>query len=74
MTRYRVAFDGKWQGTFDDRNDAINWGHAVGDTGRIVHVVQRRWLWTKLIATFPEGEGHVAGVYWSIRGPGGPGT
>jgi hypothetical protein len=32
--------------------------------------VQQRWFWTKLIATFPENEGHVADVYWTLRGPG----
>jgi hypothetical protein len=43
MATYRVAFDGKWQGTFDDRDDALDWAREVGETGRLVYVIQRRW-------------------------------
>lgn len=73
MARYRVVFDGKWQGTFDDRNDAINWGQAVGETGRIVHVVKRSLLWGKLVAGFPESRAREAREIWAWRGGGGGG-
>jgi hypothetical protein len=33
MAKYRVAFDGEWQGTFGDREDAFNWAREVGETG-----------------------------------------
>jgi hypothetical protein len=43
MAKYRVAFDGNWQGTFHERKDALGWAEEVGETGRIVYVIQRRW-------------------------------
>jgi hypothetical protein len=49
MTRYRVAFDGKWQGAFKEREDALGWAEDVGETGRLVYVIQRRWWrWPRL--------------------------
>ena len=35
MARYRVAFDGKWQGRFADLDDATDRARAVAETGRI---------------------------------------
>jgi hypothetical protein len=60
VASYRVAFDGKWQERFDDEADALEWAKAVGETGRMVYVVRRRWYLVKLLAIFPEdmvGEG-----------------
>jgi hypothetical protein len=68
MSRYRVCFDGKWQGSFHDREDALDWGRAVGDTGRIVHVAEMRWfLNPKLIAVFPESQAAEAERVWELR-------
>jgi hypothetical protein len=54
MARYRVAFEGKWREWFDDLDEALEWGQAVGDTGRLVFVAKRRWVrgW-QLVAVFP---------------------
>jgi hypothetical protein len=72
MARYRVAFDGKWQGTFDELDDALDWAREVGETGRIAYVIQRRWWWwPKLVAAFPEHERETARLYWKKRGGGG---
>ena len=68
MARYRVAFDGKWQGTFDDREDAIDWARAVGDTGRTVYVVKRRWWWSQLVAVYPESQARAGELIWAYRG------
>ena len=67
MSRYRVCFDGKWQGSFD-REDALEWARAVGATGRIVHVVKWRWLLNpKLVAVFPEARTAEAKRLWDVR-------
>jgi hypothetical protein len=68
VSRYRVCFDGKWQESFSDREDALDWGRAVGDTGRIVHVVKSRLLLNlKLIAVFPEAHAAEAKRLWEAR-------
>jgi hypothetical protein len=65
MTRYRVAFDGKWQGAFKERADALGWAEDVGETGRLVYVIQRRWWWwPRLVAAFPESEADRAEELW----------
>jgi len=35
MAKYVVGFDGRWQETFDDRDEAIEWAREVAGTGRI---------------------------------------
>lgn len=39
MAKYVVGFDGRWQETFDDREQAIRWAQEVAETGRVVDVV-----------------------------------
>jgi hypothetical protein len=77
MSRYRVCFDGKWQGSFRDREEALDWARAVGETGRIVHVA-RGVLRVKLIAIFPKDQEDEGRWLWKTRrhGAGGmaPGT
>jgi hypothetical protein len=69
MATYRVAFEGKWQGTFDERDDALDWAKEVGETGRLVYVEKRRWWFPpRLVATFPRERAHQAKAFWSHRG------
>ncbi len=73
MARYRVAFDGKWQGKFNDQEDAVGWARAVGETGRIAYVIQRRWRGPKLVAVFPESRTDEAMAMWRVTGTDGGG-
>jgi hypothetical protein len=70
VATYRVAFDGKWQETFDHQEQALEWAREVGDAGRIVHVAQRRLGGMKLIAVFPESRAEEARELWRTRGDG----
>lgn len=69
MATYRVAFDGKWQGKFDDLADAVEWAKAVSETGRTTWVVEHRALRlrSRLRATFPEERREEAEKAWSTR-------
>lgn len=68
MPGYRVAFDGKWQGSFDDRGEALDWGRAAGETGRIAYVARTRWFrFPKLIAIFPEEKMAEGQVLWDTK-------
>ncbi len=74
MPTYRVAFNGKWQGEFEDQADALQWAREVGETGRIVHVASfsggrlMRWIKTpKLVAVFPETRAEEGRRLWKIR-------
>ena len=66
MAGYQVGFDGKWQEGFDDQATAVTWAESVGETGRIVFVVRRRWRmgWPKLVAVFPESRAHEGTAAW----------
>ena len=68
MPKYKVCFDGKWQGTFDDEREALDWAHEVGETGRIVHVVvMHRISGPELIAVFPEDRVAEGQQLWKER-------
>jgi hypothetical protein len=45
VATYVVGFDGKWQETFADQEEAIEWAEEVAATGRVVEVVTRRFGW-----------------------------
>ena len=64
---YRVAFDSRWQGDFEDREDALDWAREVADTGRLVHVAMRRTLAPKLVAVFPESQAKEGERLWRLR-------
>lgn len=65
MAKYEVAFDGDWQGTFSDHDDAIQWAKEVAETGRIVDVVvKRRWLPRKFLTAFPDSERDARALAW----------
>ncbi len=77
MATYRVAFDGKWQGGFDDLGSALDWAREVGETGRIVHVASfnrgqlMRWIESpKLVGVFPESQAEEAKRLWDKRAVG----
>lgn len=57
MAKWFVSFDGKWQESFRDFDEAVEWARQVAETGRTVDVAQRHLLlgW-KLAAVFPESE------------------
>ncbi len=74
MATYWVAFDGKWQGRFQDQADALQWAREVGETGRFVHVASysggrlMRWIKTpKLVAVFPETQAEEGRRLWDKR-------
>jgi hypothetical protein len=61
-----VAFDGRWQESFHDREDAIGWAEEVAETGRTVDVAERRYLiGRKLVTVFPESERAGREAVWS---------
>jgi hypothetical protein len=70
MVRYKVCFDGKWQGKFD-RDDALEWARDVAETGRLVVVVKRRGIVPpKLVAVFPEDRAEEGRRQWRYRATG----
>jgi hypothetical protein len=75
MAKYEVGFDGRWQETFDDRDEAIQWAEEVaGETGRVVDVVlKRRFLPRKFLTAFPESEREAREAAWVIPWTGGGG-
>lgn len=66
MAKWFVSFDGKWQESFRDFDEAVEWAREVAETGRTVDVAQRRLLrgW-KLAAVFPESERPHREVLWA---------
>lgn len=75
MRKYSVCFDGKWQGKFDDLDDALEWAHDVAETGRLVVVVRRRLILPpKLVAIFPEDQAEDGRRRWRYRATGAMGA
>ncbi len=66
VTTYVVGFDGKWQETFDDREDAIEWAEEVAATGRVVEVVVRRFGFHRFVTAFPESEREALAARWKL--------
>lgn len=67
MAKYEVGFDGAWQETFDDRDEAVQWAQNVSETGRIVDVVvKRRGLPRKFLTAFPESERAAREAAWTV--------
>lgn len=68
MARYQVGFDGRWQATFDDLDQAIAWAREVSETGRTVDVIlTRRFLgFRKFVTAFPESEYAARKAAWSM--------
>lgn len=75
MGKWFVSFDGKWQESFGELDEAVEWAAEVAATGRTVDVAQRRWLrgW-KLVEVFPESaraSREAAWAAWTIPWLGG---
>lgn len=67
MVKYEVGFDGRWQETFDDLDQAIIWAKEVADTGRTVDVILK-WRvlpFRKFVTAFPESEYATRKAAWS---------
>lgn len=65
MGRWYVGFDRRWQGSFDDLGDAIEWAKAVAETGRTVDVAKRYLLIGKeFVTAFPESQREVREAHW----------
>ena len=67
MATYRVAFDGKWQERFHDRDEALQWAREVADTGRLVYVAERGRFFPRLAAVFPESKAEAGRSLWHYR-------
>jgi hypothetical protein len=66
MAKWHVAFDGRWQESFNDLDAAIEWAKEVSATGRTVDVAQRYFLiGRKFVTAFPESERAAREAYWA---------
>jgi hypothetical protein len=64
---YKVCFEERWQGKFEDLDDALNWGREVAETGRLVYVVDRGVFTTTLLAVYPESRVEEGVFFWRAR-------
>jgi hypothetical protein len=62
--RFRVAFDGEWQGEFDDLTEAVEWAREVSLTGRKTWVIERKGLSHRFRAGFPEDRANELEKEW----------
>jgi hypothetical protein len=65
MGKWYVAFDGRWQESFRDYDEAIEWAQEVAETGRTVDVARRHLLIGKSFVTaFPESQRGLREAVW----------
>ncbi|MFL5833460.1 MAG: hypothetical protein ACJ76B_05730 [Solirubrobacterales bacterium] len=65
MGKWFVAFDGRWQESFGDLDEAIEWAREVAETGRTVDVAQRYFfIGRKFVTAFPESQRELREGYW----------
>lgn len=68
MTRYQLSYDGRWQETFDEEARALSFGREVAEeTDRLVFVVRRGLVRSRLLAVFPESRTEVGEHLWKVR-------
>ena len=61
-----MGFDGRWQESFHEVDEAVEWAREVAETGRTVDVAQRRFLvGRKLVDVFPESKRAQREAHWS---------
>jgi hypothetical protein len=66
MGKWYVSFDGRWQESFYELDQAVEWAREVAETGRTVDVAQRKLLLgRKLVAVFPESKRAEREALWS---------
>jgi hypothetical protein len=71
MARYLLCYDGKWQENFKEEALALTFGREVAEeTGRLVHVVRRGLVVSKLLGVFPESRIEEGEWLWKIRAVG----
>jgi hypothetical protein len=51
MSKWYVGFDRRWQESFDDFDEAVEWAREVAETGRTVDVAKRHLLIGKRFGT-----------------------
>lgn len=60
-----MGFDRRWQGSFDDYDEAVGWAQEVAETGRTVDVAQRYfWIGKKFVTAFPESQRGIREAHW----------
>lgn len=65
MGKWYVGFDRRWQESFHDFDEAVEWAREVAETGRTVDVARRHFLIGKRFVTaFPESEREIREAYW----------
>jgi len=65
MGKWYVGFDRRWQESFHDLDEAVEWAQEVAETGRTVDVAQRYFLiGVKFVTAFPESERGKREAYW----------
>jgi hypothetical protein len=65
MGKWYVGFDRRWQESFDDFDEAVEWAKEVAETGRTVDVAQRYfWIGKKFVTAFPESMRGLREAYW----------
>jgi hypothetical protein len=71
VAKFRLSYDGRWQEWFDDEARALEFGRELGEaTGRLVYVVRRGLIRSKLLAVFPESHTALGEQMWKARAPG----
>jgi len=65
MGKWYVGFDGRWQESFSDHDEAIEWAQEVAETGRTVDVAQRHLFFGKRFVTaFPASQRELREAVW----------
>ena len=65
MGNWYVGFDRRWQGSFADLDEAVEWAEEVAATGRTVDVAKRYFLiGKKFVTAFPESERELREAMW----------
>lgn len=65
MAKWYVAFDGRWQESFHDFDEAVEWAREVAATGRTVDVAKRDFLiGRRFVTAFPESERPIREALW----------
>lgn len=65
MGKWYVGFDRRWQESFHDLDEAIEWAKEVAETGRTVDVAKRYLLiGKKFVTAIPESQRELREAHW----------